>query len=97
MNDLFKRRRPPRDITRGCFCGTPLQISIIVYISDLKHLKINDCYVYPDWAYALGWMMATSSVVVLLLCAVIQMYGTAGTFREVRVYLLHPSLTNQLL
>uniref|UniRef100_H2RYW9 Transporter n=1 Tax=Takifugu rubripes TaxID=31033 RepID=H2RYW9_TAKRU len=58
-------------------------ISLILFIVNFKHLKINDWYVYPDWAYALGWMMTISTVIMVPLWAVIQMCRTAGTFREV--------------
>lgn len=68
---------------------TLLQISIIVFAVNFKHLKINDWYVYPDWAYALGWMMTTSSVIMVPLWAVIQMCWTTGTFREVCVQYDH--------
>ncbi|XP_029687052.1 sodium- and chloride-dependent betaine transporter-like isoform X1 [Takifugu rubripes] len=57
-------------------------ISLILFIVNFKHLKINDWYVYPDWAYALGWMMTISTVIMVPLWAVIQMCRTAGTFRE---------------
>uniref|UniRef100_A0A674NIZ6 Transporter n=1 Tax=Takifugu rubripes TaxID=31033 RepID=A0A674NIZ6_TAKRU len=57
-------------------------ISLILFIVNFKHLKINDWYVYPDWAYALGWMMTISTVIMVPLWAVIQMCWTAGTFRE---------------
>lgn len=60
-----------------------LQTSLILFIVNFKHLKINDWYVYPDWAYALGWMMTISSVIMVPLWAVFQMCWTAGTFREV--------------
>nr|XP_046265083.1 sodium- and chloride-dependent GABA transporter 3-like [Scatophagus argus] len=57
-------------------------ISFILYLVDYKHLRINDWYVYPDWAYALGWTMTLSSVLLVPLCAAVQMILTAGTFRQ---------------
>ncbi|XP_028283224.1 sodium- and chloride-dependent betaine transporter-like [Parambassis ranga] len=57
-------------------------ISLIVYLVDYKHLKINDWYIYPDWAYALGWTMTLSSVLMVPLWAAVQMCLTAGTFRQ---------------
>nr|XP_046264519.1 sodium- and chloride-dependent GABA transporter 3-like [Scatophagus argus] len=57
-------------------------ISFILYLVDYKHLRINDWYVYPDWAYALGWTMTFSSIVMVPLCAAVQMILTAGTFRQ---------------
>ncbi|XP_054483626.1 sodium- and chloride-dependent GABA transporter 3-like [Anoplopoma fimbria] len=57
-------------------------ISLILYLVDYKHLRINDWYVYPDWAYALGWTMTLSSVLMVPLWAAGQMCMTAGTFRQ---------------
>uniref|UniRef100_A0A8P4KF36 Transporter n=1 Tax=Dicentrarchus labrax TaxID=13489 RepID=A0A8P4KF36_DICLA len=57
-------------------------ISFILYLVDYKHLKINDWYTYPDWAYVLGWTMTLSSVLMVPLWAAGQMCLTAGTFRQ---------------
>lgn len=67
----------------------PSQISFILYLVDFKHLKVND-YIYPDWAYGLGWIMTLSSVLMVPLWAAGQMCLTAGTFRQVSVHLLQP-------
>ncbi|XP_068195982.1 sodium- and chloride-dependent GABA transporter 2-like [Antennarius striatus] len=56
-------------------------ISFILYLVDNQHLKIND-YVYPDWAYALGWIMTFSSVAMVPLWAAGLMCLTPGTFRQ---------------
>ncbi|XP_068190585.1 sodium- and chloride-dependent GABA transporter 3-like [Antennarius striatus] len=40
-------------------------ISFILYLIDYKHLQFNDSYIYPDWAYALGWIMTLSSVLMV--------------------------------
>ncbi|XP_068195981.1 sodium- and chloride-dependent GABA transporter 3-like [Antennarius striatus] len=56
-------------------------ISFILYLVDYQHLKIND-YVYPDWAYALGWIMTFSSVAMVPLWAAGLMCLTPGTFRQ---------------
>uniref|UniRef100_A0A4W6CA21 Transporter n=1 Tax=Lates calcarifer TaxID=8187 RepID=A0A4W6CA21_LATCA len=65
--------------------STPSQISLVLYLVEYKHLKINDRYVYPAWAYGLGWTMTLSSVLMVPLWAAGQMCRTAGTFREVSV------------
>lgn len=67
---------------------THSQISFILYFTDYKHLKFNDWYVYPDWAYTLGWMMTLSSVLMVPLWAAGLMFFTAGTFRQVTLLLL---------
>ncbi|XP_030607471.1 sodium- and chloride-dependent GABA transporter 3-like [Archocentrus centrarchus] len=56
--------------------------SFILYLVDYQHLTINDGYVYPDWAYKLGWAMTLSSVLLVPLWAAGQMYLTPGTFRQ---------------
>uniref|UniRef100_A0A3Q3X1T5 Transporter n=1 Tax=Mola mola TaxID=94237 RepID=A0A3Q3X1T5_MOLML len=72
-------------------------ISFILYLVDYKHLKIYDCYVYPDWAYTLGWVMTSSSIVMVPLWAAGQMCLTAGTFRQVSVHLLLSTLCGRTL
>uniref|UniRef100_A0A4W6C1L8 Transporter n=1 Tax=Lates calcarifer TaxID=8187 RepID=A0A4W6C1L8_LATCA len=62
-----------------------MMISFIVYLVDYKHLEVNDWYIYPDWAYALGWAMTLSSVLMVPLWAAGQMCLASGTFREVSV------------
>lgn len=58
------------------------------YVIDYQHIKMNDSYVYPDWAYALGVAMTLSSVVMVPLWAAGQMVWTVGTCREVSVHFL---------
>ncbi|XP_068197099.1 sodium- and chloride-dependent GABA transporter 3-like [Antennarius striatus] len=65
-------------------------ISFILYLVDYKHLMVDD-YVYPDWAYALGWTMTFSSVVMVPLWAVGQMCLTSGTFRQRLSILCRPA------
>ncbi|XP_034411373.1 sodium- and chloride-dependent GABA transporter 2-like [Cyclopterus lumpus] len=66
-------------------------ISLIVYLVDYKHLSINDWYTYPDWAYALGWAMTLSSVLMVPLWAAGQMCVTAGIFRQRLSVLCRPA------
>jgi len=66
-------------------------ISLIMYLVDYKHLSINDWYTYPDWAYALGWAMTLSSVLMVPLWAAGQMCVTAGTFRQRLFVLCRPT------
>lgn len=67
------------------------QISYILYLSDYRDLKINDWYVYPNWAYVLGWMMTFSSAITVPLWVIIHLCSTKGSLREVRVHLDHQS------
>uniref|UniRef100_A0A3Q2CS34 Sodium- and chloride-dependent GABA transporter 3-like n=1 Tax=Cyprinodon variegatus TaxID=28743 RepID=A0A3Q2CS34_CYPVA len=57
-------------------------VSFVLYLVDYQHLKINNSYVYPDWAYALGWIMSMSSVLMVPLWAAGQLFFTEGTFRQ---------------
>lgn len=69
---------------RQSICLSP-QISSIVYLINYKHLLVNDWYVYPDWAYTLGWVMSFSSVFVVMLFVVGQLCLTPGTFKQVSI------------
>lgn len=60
------------------------QISLVLYMVYYKPLLVNNSYVYPDWAYVLGWALTLSSVTMVPLKAAAQMCTTAGTFRKVR-------------
>ncbi|KAM7379746.1 hypothetical protein PAMP_005276 [Pampus punctatissimus] len=66
-------------------------ISLILYLFDYTHLRINDRYVYPDWAYTLGWAMTLSSVLLVPLWAAGQMCLTTGTFRQRLSFLCRPA------
>ncbi|XP_015242449.1 PREDICTED: sodium- and chloride-dependent betaine transporter-like [Cyprinodon variegatus] len=57
-------------------------VSLILYLVDYQHLRINDWYVYPDWSYALGWILTLSSVAMVPLWAVGQLCVTTGTIRQ---------------
>ncbi|KAG7220005.1 hypothetical protein INR49_009325 [Caranx melampygus] len=63
-----------------------LEISFILYLVGYTHLKVNN-YTYPDWAYALGWIMTLSSVLMVPLWAAGQMCLTPGTFTQ-RLHIL---------
>lgn len=56
-----------------------------MYLINYKHLLVNDWYVYPDWAYALGWTMTFSTIVVAVLFVVGQLCLTPGTFKQVSI------------
>ncbi|XP_075875949.1 sodium- and chloride-dependent GABA transporter 3-like [Nelusetta ayraudi] len=66
-------------------------VSLILYFVDYKHLKFNNWYVYPDWAYALGWTMVLTSFAVLILTTAGQMCQTSGTFMQRLSFLCQPA------
>nr|XP_006628640.2 PREDICTED: sodium- and chloride-dependent GABA transporter 2-like [Lepisosteus oculatus] len=45
-------------------------------------LKFNNTYVYPDWAYVLGWLLALSSLSLIPLWMVYKLSHTNGTLRQ---------------
>ncbi|XP_026169208.1 sodium- and chloride-dependent betaine transporter-like [Mastacembelus armatus] len=66
-------------------------ISFILYLVNFTHLRINNWYLYPDWAYALGWTMTLSSLTMVPLWAAGQMCLTSGTFRQRLSILCRPA------
>ncbi|XP_018602713.1 sodium- and chloride-dependent GABA transporter 2-like isoform X1 [Scleropages formosus] len=54
-------------------------------------LKYNNVYVYPWWGYALGWLLALSSMVCIPLWIVFKLCTTKGTLRERFYQLTQPS------
>ncbi|KAM3605493.1 uncharacterized protein V6R79_026298 [Siganus canaliculatus] len=66
-------------------------VSLLLYLVNYTHLRVNDRYVYPDWACTLGWIMTLSSVLMVPLWAVGQMCFTAGTFRQRLSVLCRPA------
>ncbi|XP_026230435.1 sodium- and chloride-dependent GABA transporter 3-like [Anabas testudineus] len=66
-------------------------ISFVLYLVDYKHLRINDWYIYPDWAYTLGWTMTLSSVLMVPLWAAGRLCLTSGSLRERLTILCQPA------
>lgn len=56
----------------------------LFFLVKYKPLKYNNVYTYPDWGYAIGWIMALSSMVCIPLGMVYKIWKTEGTFPEVR-------------
>lgn len=46
-------------------------------------LKYNNEYVYPWWGYALGWLLALSSMVCIPLWVVSKLSTSKGSLKEV--------------
>ncbi|XP_076008059.1 sodium- and chloride-dependent GABA transporter 2-like isoform X2 [Genypterus blacodes] len=54
-------------------------------------LKYNNEYVYPWWGYAIGWLLALSSMVCIPLWMIYKLSLTEGTLRERIQILITPS------
>ncbi|XP_047199739.1 sodium- and chloride-dependent GABA transporter 2 isoform X2 [Hippoglossus stenolepis] len=70
---------------------TPLicMVCFICSFLDYTPLTFGD-YVYPDWSYYLGWVMALSSVVVIPIWAIGKICLTKGSLRQRLLVLWHP-------
>ncbi|KAG5837196.1 hypothetical protein ANANG_G00236720 [Anguilla anguilla] len=72
---------------------TPL-VTLGSFISSLvgyKPLTFNRWYVYPDWAYVLGWLLALSSVVLVPGWSLVKLSLSTGTLRQRLSHLCHPA------
>lgn len=63
-----------------------LQVSFLLHLVYFKHLQL-DRYVYPHWVSGVGWFMTLSPVLLVLLWIIGHLSLTAGTFRQVSVFL----------
>lgn len=60
------------------------KVCFIYFLVDYQPLKYNRWYVYPDWAYALGWLMALSSMMLVPGWALGRLCTLKGSLRQVR-------------
>ena len=58
----------------------------LVTYSDLTY---NRHYTYPSWAIAIGWGLASCSVIMIPLVAVVRMIRTKGTLVQVNLVIYH--------
>ncbi|XP_036375596.1 sodium- and chloride-dependent GABA transporter 2-like [Megalops cyprinoides] len=68
-------------------CFGTFAFSLIKYTP----LKYNNEYVYPWWGYAVGWLLALSSMVCIPLWVIFKICTNKGTLRERLHYLMQPS------
>uniref|UniRef100_A0AAR2LE15 Transporter n=1 Tax=Pygocentrus nattereri TaxID=42514 RepID=A0AAR2LE15_PYGNA len=62
----------------------------IFYMVRHQQLRYNRIYVYPDWAYALGWLCSASSLVLILAWGLIKLYTHSGTLKQRFAHLCTP-------
>ncbi|XP_061072527.1 sodium- and chloride-dependent GABA transporter 2-like [Conger conger] len=65
--------------------------TLAFFITMYTPLKYNNVYVYPWWAYGLGWLMALSSIICILLLIILRIGRAKGTLRERILHLTKPS------
>ncbi|XP_029455806.1 sodium- and chloride-dependent betaine transporter-like [Rhinatrema bivittatum] len=68
-------------------CLATFLFSLIKYAP----LKYNNEYVYPPWGYAIGWLMASSSVICIPLYAIYYFLRTEGSLSKRLQQLITPS------
>uniref|UniRef100_A0A8C6U7E3 Transporter n=1 Tax=Neogobius melanostomus TaxID=47308 RepID=A0A8C6U7E3_9GOBI len=68
-------------------CFGTFAFSLIKYTP----LKYNGVYVYPWWGYAIGWILALSSMLCVPLWILFKLYTTPGTLKERFILLTTPS------
>ncbi|XP_073707200.1 uncharacterized protein [Garra rufa] len=63
---------------------TPLVslVSFVISLVEYTPLTFNRWYVYPDWAYALGWLLALSSIVLVPGWALGQLFAGKGSLKQ---------------
>ncbi|XP_061073713.1 sodium- and chloride-dependent GABA transporter 2-like [Conger conger] len=64
--------------------------SFIFSVVKYQPLTFNRWYVYPDWAYVLGWLLTLSSVVLVPGWSLVKLSISTGTLRQRWSYLCHP-------
>ncbi|XP_054868035.1 sodium- and chloride-dependent GABA transporter 2-like isoform X1 [Amphiprion ocellaris] len=57
--------------------------SFIYSLIEYQPLTFNRWYVYPDWAYVLGWLLALSSIQLVPGCALYKLITGTGTLKQV--------------
>ncbi|XP_035472221.1 sodium- and chloride-dependent GABA transporter 2-like isoform X1 [Scophthalmus maximus] len=70
---------------------TPLICMVCFICSFLDHEPLTSKdYVYPDWAYYLGWVIALSTIVIIPIWAIGKICLTKGSLRQRLLVLWHP-------
>lgn len=68
---------------RLCFFCFFAQISFTCSLIQYRPLTFNRWYVYPTWAYVMGWMMALSSILLVPGWALYKLTTVTGTLSQV--------------
>ncbi|XDV29501.1 hypothetical protein PO909_032620 [Leuciscus waleckii] len=83
IEDMTKSR--PNYIFMLCWKYLTPLVSLVSFISSMveyQPLTFNRWYVYPDWAYALGWLLALSSILLVPGWALGRMCAGKGSLKQ---------------
>ncbi|XP_040613671.1 sodium-dependent dopamine transporter isoform X2 [Mesocricetus auratus] len=69
---------------------------VVVSIVTFRPPHYGD-YIFPDWANALGWIIATSSMAMVPIYATYKLCSLPGSFREKLAYAITPEKDRQLV
>uniref|UniRef100_A0A673JDC1 Transporter n=1 Tax=Sinocyclocheilus rhinocerous TaxID=307959 RepID=A0A673JDC1_9TELE len=71
---------------------TPLvsMVSFVCSVVEYEPLTFNRWYVYPDWAYALGWLLALSSILLVPGWAMGRLLAGKGSLKQRWLHLCNP-------
>nr|XP_014343876.1 PREDICTED: sodium- and chloride-dependent GABA transporter 2-like [Latimeria chalumnae] len=90
----------PWPVVKYCWLIITPGICIAIFLFSLikyTPLKYNNHYVYPDWGYALGWLMAASSIVCIPAFALFIFVTTKGPLKQVMLLKTGESLSKCLM
>ncbi|XP_053504365.1 sodium- and chloride-dependent GABA transporter 2-like isoform X4 [Ictalurus furcatus] len=83
IEDMCDKR--PSAFFKYCWCYfTPLMClgSFIFYLARYTPLMYNSVYIYPDWAYILGWLMSSFPPVLVITWGVVKLVTHSGTLKQ---------------
>uniref|UniRef100_A0A8C1JMF3 Transporter n=1 Tax=Cyprinus carpio TaxID=7962 RepID=A0A8C1JMF3_CYPCA len=100
IEDMTKSR--PNYIFMLCWKYLTPLVSVVSFVCSMVEytpLTFNRWYVYPDWAYALGWLLALSSILLVPGWALGQLFAGKGSLKQRWHHLCSPDpelpLTNK--
>ncbi|ROJ25322.1 Sodium- and chloride-dependent betaine transporter [Anabarilius grahami] len=73
-----------------------MEVSFIYSIVEYQPLTFNHWYVYPDWAYAQGWLLALSSILLVPGWALSQMFVGKGSLKQQQVEIQENTFTAEM-
>ena len=62
-----------------------LQVIFALIMYTYSDLTYNRTYYYPNWAIALGWVMACSSIIMIPIVMVARIIMAQGSLQQVRI------------